>query len=509
MSEKNPFFISLTIPYVNGTPHIGHALEAVQGDAMARYQRLLGKDVFFVYGSDENSLKNVQAAETAGESIDTFIDRHAKGFAHLKDILNLSNNDFIRTTETRHMDGAKKLWAACDPEDIYKKTYRGLYCVGCEAFYEEVDLIDGKCPDHLKELEEIEEENYFFRLSRYQEKIEELLTAGITIHPNSKKNEMLAFVKRGLKDFSISRSVARAHGWGVPVPGDDSQIMYVWFDALSNYINALGYATDDAAFHQYWLQEGNTQREVVHVLGKGVARFHLVYWIGMLLSAKLPLPTDEFVHGYITVDGQKMSKSIGNVISPAELVNEYKTDPVRHYFLRAVSAYQDGDFSHDRFKELYTAELVNGVGNLTSRVLTMLEKYNDGVVPAVAENIFDTDALWERYHQKMGEYAFHDVSTTVQTLVTALDGTISNEKPWEKVKAGDDICVLLYQLAEGLRHIGLALLPLLPETGESILSRLGIDPTKLETLSVETAWGRLMPGQTIHKGEALFPRLAS
>lgn len=509
MSENTPFYLSLTIPYVNGKPHIGHALEAVQGDAMARYQRLLGKDVFFVYGSDENSLKNVQAAEKAGEPIDTFIDRHAQGFSNLKTILNLSNDDFIRTTEERHFKGAQKLWDACDPEDIYKKTYKGLYCVGCESFYEVSDLVDGMCPEHLRELEEVEEENYFFKLSRYQKEIEQLLESGITIHPASKKNEMLAFVKRGLKDFSISRSVARAHGWGVPVPGDDSQIMYVWFDALSNYTNALGYATDDPAYAKYWLQEGNDKREVVHVLGKGVARFHLVYWIGMLLSAKVPLPTDEFVHGYITVDGQKMSKSLGNVISPEELVREYNTDPVRHYFLRAVSAYQDGDFSHDRFKELYTAELVNGVGNLTSRVLTMLEKYHDGNVPAQAANIFDIDGFWKRYREKMEQYAFHDVSTTVQTLVTALDTTISNEKPWEKVKKGEDISVLLYQLAEGLRHLGLALLPLLPGTGADILERLGIDSDTLPSLDVASEWGGLSEGQAIQKGEALFPRLAS
>ncbi len=509
MHDKQPVFISLTIPYVNATPHIGYALEAVQGDAFARYSRLLGKDVFFVYGSDENSLKNVQAAEKAKETVEAFVDRHAAAFQELQTVLNLSNTDFIRTTEQRHITGAQKLWQHCDPNDIYKKTYTGMYCVGCEAFYEEAELIDGACPDHKTVPEVVEEENYFFRLSRYQKTLEEIFQQDhIAVYPPSKKNEMLAFIERGLQDFSISRSVERARGWGVPVPGDERQMMYVWFDALSNYINALGYATDDTHYTKYWLQPSSQPREVVHILGKGVARFHLIYWIGMLLSAGIPLPTKEFIHGYITVQGEKMSKSLGNTLHPADVVATYHTDPTRYYLLAAISAYQDGDFSHERCKEVYTADLVHGVGNLTSRILTMLVKYSDGRVPAVAEDYFDTTGFWLRYREQMDRFAFHEAIQTVQSLVSACDTTITFRKPWEVAEKGESVAPLLYQLAEGLRHIALALLPVIPDSATEILTRLGIQADSIAPLDTASVWGGLVEGTEIYKGESLFPRLS-
>ncbi len=360
---KKPFFISLAIPYVNAAPHIGHILEHVQGDAVARYQRLLGKDVFFLFGSDENSLKNVQAAEKAGQPVAAFVEEHAKHFSNLKSALNLSIDDFIRTTEERHIVGAQKLWSLCKKEDIYKKRYKGLYCVGCEAFYTPDELINGLCPEHKRPLEEIEEENYFFKLSNYQKQIQELIASdALRLVPEGKKNEMLAFIGRGLEDFSISRSKERAHGWGVAVPGDPSQIMYVWFDALSNYINALDFGSNEKLYKKYWVQ--GKHREVVHVIGKGIARFHAIYWIGMLLSAEQPLPTEEFIHGYITVNGEKISKSLGNVIDPYDVIGKYGVDPVRYYLLGAIPSYDDGDFSTERFEEFYTAHLANGIGNI-------------------------------------------------------------------------------------------------------------------------------------------------
>lgn len=505
---KKAFYLSTTIPYVNATPHIGHALEFVQADARVRYERLLGKDVFFLSGSDENSLKNVQAAEKEGKSVEEFVAVHAEEFKNLKEILNISFDDFIRTTELRHFAGAKKLWSACDPEDIYKKKYKGLYCVGCEAFYTPDELIDGiLCPDHKKPLEEVEEENYFFRLSRYQKQIEEILEKNtIVVYPDFRKNEILAFVKKGLEDFSISRSTQRAKGWGVPVPGDETQIMYVWFDALANYISALGYAENAEAYQKYWIQE--TEREVVHVLGKGVARFHLLYWIGMLLSAKIALPTTEFVHGYITVNGEKMSKSLGNVFAPSELVEKYGIDAVRYYFLRAVSAYQDGDYSSERMVELYTSDLVNGIGNLTSRVLTMLEKYGESQIPAEAPDIFSVTTFWKEYDENIQSFHFDQLLAKVKDFASVLDGTISEQKPWEKAKAGENIDALLYQLAEGLRHLGLALFPVLPQTGEKILSQLGQTSGIGELYQQNRTWGILQPRTQIQKGGILFPRLS-
>lgn len=502
------FYISTTIPYVNGDPHIGHALEYIQTDAVARYRRLFRDDVFFLSGTDENSLKNVQAAEKAGKPVKEFVDEKAANFLRFRETLNISFDDFIRTTEARHVDGAQKFWKACKKDDIYKKTYRGLYCVGCEAFYADNELQNGLCPEHKAAPDIVEEENYFFRLSRYQKEIADILKYDvIKIYPAHRKNEMLALLERGLADFSISRSVERAHSWGVPVPGDDTQIMYVWFDALTNYITALGYADDQKLFKKYWEQARQKPRRVAHVLGKGVARFHLVYWIGMLLSAGVKLPTEEFVHGYITVNNEKMSKSLGNVINPHDVVATYGTDPVRYFFLSAVSPAQDGDFSHERFREVYTAELANGVGNLASRVCTMVEKYAHGKAPAKANDLFETERFWKAYHAAFRSYQFDEVARQIQSLVSRADETISAQKPWEKAKASGDVSVLLYQLAETLRHIGLALLPVVPSAAEKLLFHLGVNPNKLGTLEKEARWGGLKKGSIIKKGESLFPRL--
>src|SRR3990170_2979894 len=425
---KNRFYVTTAIPYVNAAPHIGFALEIVQADVIARYHRLIGDDTFFLTGTDENALKNVQSAEKAGVPVKKFVDRNSQRFEDLKGALNLSFDDFIRTTEERHVKGAQKLWQACDPDDIYKKGYRGLYCIGCEQFYTEKELVEGKCPEHGTVPETVEEENYFFKLSGYQEQLIKLIESDeLKIIPATRKNEVLSFIKGGLEDFSISRSNKRAKGWGVPVPGDESQVAFVWFDALSNYINALGYANDGEKFKKYWLENPNR----THVIGKGIIRFHAVYWPAMLLSAGISLPTEIFVHGYLTVDGQKISKSLGNVIDPFALVEKYGTDPVRYYLLAKFSPFEDGDFSEAKLKETYNGDLANGLGNLVSRITKLAE----GKEFKIQEGKLEID---EKYRKAFQNYRFDEALGAVWQGISFLDGYINKEKPWEKEGAARD-----------------------------------------------------------------------
>ncbi len=463
------FYISTAIPYVNASPHIGHALEFVQTDAVARYVRseLGDENVFALTGSDENSLKNVRAAEDAGEDVDLFVKRHADEFKSLGELLNCSFNDFIRTREDRHIRGAQKLWQACRSEDIYKKLYRGLYCVGCEAFYTEKEVPDGSCPEHKKPLEVVEEENYFFKLSNYQTQLEELIESDeLRIVPQSRKNEILSFIRQGLEDFSISRSQERAKHWGVTVPGDVSQVMYVWFDALSNYITALGYADDADLYKRFWTE--NDLR--AHVIGKGILRFHAVYWPAMLLSAGVPLPHELFVHGYITVEGEKMSKSLGNVIHPKTIVEEYGTDAVRYFFLREIPSHGDGDFSKQRMEERY-AELANQLGNLVGRVAAMSEKYFEG---KLNEEHKDWADMEKRLEAHMHEYDLRGYIDDIFTIVSEANELVDKKAPFKLVKEDPEAAKeLLSTLADMIRFVARSLSPIIPQTSAEILRRYG------------------------------------
>ncbi|OGC59682.1 methionine--tRNA ligase [candidate division WWE3 bacterium RIFCSPLOWO2_01_FULL_53_14] len=453
--QKNRFYVTTAIPYVNAAPHIGFALEIVQADAIARYHRLIGDDTFFLTGTDENALKNVQSAEKAGVPVKKFVDRNSQRFEDLKGALNLSFDDFIRTTEERHVKGAQKLWQACDPDDIYKKGYRGLYCIGCEQFYTEKELVEGKCPEHGTVPETVEEENYFFKLSGYQEQLIKLIESDeLKIIPATRKNEVLSFIKGGLEDFSISRSNKRAKGWGVPVPGDESQVAFVWFDALSNYINALGYANDGEKFKKYWLENPNR----THVIGKGIIRFHAVYWPAMLLSAGISLPTEIFVHGYLTVDGQKISKSLGNVIDPFALVEKYGTDPVRYYLLAKFSPFEDGDFSEAKLKETYNSDLANGLGNLVSRVAKLAEGKEIGDQ--------ESEIGKEKYEEALKNFRFDEALAVIWSKLSELDKYVNENKPWEK--QGGALDKDLQYLISSILSLNFLLEPFLPETAEKI-----------------------------------------
>lgn len=457
------FYITTAIPYVNAAPHIGFALELVQTDVLARYYRLKNREVFFLTGTDENALKNVQAAEEAGISTAEFVAANSERFFKLTEVFHISNDFFIRTTSKKHFDGAQKLWKSCRPDDIYKKKYRGKYCVGCEAFYREKDLIDGKCPEHQREPEIIEEENYFFRLSRYQKQLEELIANDVYhIIPESRKNETLSFIRMGLEDFSISRSAQRARGWGVPVPDDSSQIMYVWFDALSNYITALDYASEGENFQKFWPAD-------IHVIGKGILRFHAVYWPAMLLSAQLPLPKKLFVHGYIHSSGKKMSKSLGNIVDPFEFVDRYGVDAVRYYLLRYIHPVQDSDFSQDQFEEAYTSDLSNALGNIVHRIGGLFQKGRLQIIPEKPAQIFD-----RTLEELIETFSFDQALRYLWEKITELDRYLSEKEPWRLLKEGreKELKKVMKYSVNGLFAIALSLEPFLPQTSQIIKQRL-------------------------------------
>lgn len=472
------FYITTSIPYVNAQPHIGHALEFVQADVVARYRRLKGDDVFFLTGADENSLKNVQAAEKLGIQTRELVDRNTKKIIDLTQLLSISNNDFVRTVEEKHFQGAQKLWVQCKKGDIYKKKYTGLYCVGCEAFYITDELVDGKCPEHGQSLEKIEEENYFFKLSSYQNTLERLIETGeYEIIPETRKNEVLSFIRMGLEDFSVSRSYERAKGWGVGVPKDPSQIMYVWFDALSNYITALDFGGDEKKFLKYWPAD-------LHIVGKGIIRFHAIYWPAMLLSAGISLPKKLFVHGYITINGAKMSKTLGNVIDPLELARKYGADALRYYLLRYIHPVQDSDCSIQKLEDAYTADLANGLGNLVSRVAGLMEQN-------CIEGIRNYKSGMRDIEKNVENFQFDSALKCIWEKVKAIDVYVSEKEPWAlaRHRKTKELEKILRHAAEGILEAAHLLAPFLPDTSKKILE--------------------IFSSEKIKKVEGLFPRLTS
>lgn len=457
--------VSTSIPYVNANPHIGHALEYIETDAYVRTLKLKGEDVLFITGTDDNALKNVQAAEKAGMQTQAFVDEHAEAFKDLCKQLNIDYSVFVRTSgNAKHTEASQVLWNAClTSGDLYKKSYTGLYCVGCEEFKTEKEIVEGECPLHRgTPLQSVEEENWFFKLANYQERLQKIYENNeILLTPTTRKNEMVAFIKSGLQDFSVSRSIARAKGWGVPVPGDDTQIMYVWFDALVNYLTGAGYPDNTSTW--------NDAQERTHFVGKDITRFHAVYWPAMLLSAGMRAPTNIFSHGFITSDGKKMSKSLGNVIAPSELLEKYGAEATRYLLLRHVHPTEDTDITWERLDEWYTANLVNGLGNLVSRVMKLAEEHLPE--PVESTEIQLEAALLDFVNQ----FNFMGALDVVWEHVGKGDEFMTFHEPYKKIKVEEtkeeahaDITKLVSHIAK----IALYLSAFMPETSKLILKAI-------------------------------------
>lgn len=456
----NKYYIHCAIPYVNAPPHIGHVLDFIYTDVIARYRRLLGDEVLTLSGADENALKNVQAAEKEGVDTQTLVDKNTKLFLELSEKLNTKFDIFQRGSDKeKHYPASQKLWQQCQAnDDIYKKSYKGLYCVGCEVFYTPDELNpEGECFEHPgRKLEEVEEENYFFRLSKYQKQIIDLINSGkYQIIPEKRKNEVLSFLKSGLEDISISRSNERAKNWGVPVPGDPSHRMYVWFDALNIYQSGIGFGWNDKQYKKWWPAD-------LQIIGKGILRFHAIYWIAFLLSAGLKLPKVLLVHDYFTVNGQKMSKTVGNVYNPVSLLDKYGTDPLRYYCLAKISPFEDGDFSEDKFFEVYNADLANNLGNLVSRVAKLCETSDLKVEPQDMQN------LDQEIAKLLDTYQFNLALQAIWKKIDSLNKQVDENKLWENTTEKQDV---LTEIVEGIRWVSTNLQPFLPETAEKIESQ--------------------------------------
>jgi len=491
MEDKPKFYIATAIAYANGSPHIGHAYEIFLADVIARYKRDRGFDVFFLTGTDEHGAKNANTAKKNGMAPQDFVDARSQEFRDFYRTLEISNDDFIRTSnKERHWPGAQELWKKLEEAgDIYKGKYSGLYCVGCEAYKTEKELVNGLCPDHNVAPQKIEEENYFFRVSKYADTIKQKISSGeLLILPEARKNEMLALFEEGMSDVSFSRPKEQ-NAWGIPVPGSEDQVMYVWCDALANYITALGYGTEhDEKFRRFWPAD-------IHVIGKDIQRFHVFTWPAMLLSAGLPLPHAVLIHGHITSDGKKMSKSIGNVIDPVDYITRYGSEALRSYFGREIPPFEDGDFTEAKFLESYNTGLANGLGNLVSRVVKMAGSYFEGSVTKKGdENISlekEIEAGASEYHSHMENFEINKASADVWKMLKRMDQYVTEYEPYKLVKTDKEKTeAVLWNLLNGLSVASELLAPFVPDTAEKIKVLLG---RKGETFTVGQLEAPLFP----------------
>ena len=504
------FYVTTPIYYVNDVPHIGHAYTTIAADVIARFNRLQGNNVFFLTGSDEHGQKIERTAESNGEKPIELADRVVERFQNLSDALNITNDDFIRTTEKRHKSAVEEIFRRIEESgDIYLSEYEGWYDVRNEAFitetqYEEImSLPEEKRPT----IEKVKEESYFFRLSKYQDPLLEYYKEHPEfVQPNYRLNEVTRFVEGGLKDLSVSRTTFT---WGIPVPGNSKHVIYVWFDALTNYLTGVGFPSDERMFNENWPAD-------VHLVGKDILRFHAVYWPAFLMSAGLPLPKKVFAHGWWTVEGEKMSKSVGNVVDPYQVVEEFGADVFRYFLLREIPFGQDGDFSKGAIVARVNGELANGLGNLVSRTLGMIEKYFDAVVPepgglkvedeSVRDKALSTIELVEN---EMNEIAFHKALVSLWDFIGDVNKYVDESAPWTlaKEKNEERLGTVLWTIVQAIGAVTILIYPFMPESAEKIWERLGCpQPINSKLLSDAKEWGIVKPGQTVKKGQSLFPR---